>query len=636
MRAGCGWLVGALVLIAGMPAAAGAQPVTKRCPDDPRARCGWVRVPLLRAAPDGGGRKLRIHFRVFRRTDRSRPALEPIVAVEGGPGYPSIGSAESYLFLLGPMRRRHDLIVVDNRGTGRSGAINCPRLQALKGEYEREAARCARKLGRAANAYGTGAAADDLAAVLDELRVRVVDIYGDSYGTYFAQAFAVRHPARVRAVVLDAAYGVDGFDPWVREESVSLRFAWQEVCRRSASCRGQPLAEFRRMALRLEARPFVATGRDADGGRHRVKVDGSALGQMAGDASYYYSIFRDLPAAQRAYRRGDREPLLRLAAEDLPFTGGGPVQDYSEGAYVAVACHDYPTLWDPRAPFRERRAQLAAARALLEPDAYAPFPNDVWLRSLYIDQTITGCLRWPAPRHPDPPVPPGAIFPAMPVLVLDGDLDMITPLGDSIRAAGLFPNSTLVTVRNVGHVTALADFDGCTSGIVRRFLRTLSAGDTTCASRTQEVHVVPRFPRRVARAPAASRAPRGDRSRGLDRRAAWAAAWAVGDALARYQLMSGLRGHGLRGGRFFDVGGSYYSFRPVRLRLRGVRFVSDLAVSGTVEWDRRAGRVTGRLRLTGARTGRLRIGWRTRETHALASLRGRLGGRVVRVVTPAP
>jgi TAP-like protein len=390
------------------------------------------------------------------------------------------------------------------------------------------------------------------------------------------------------------------------------------------------------MAHRLEAGPFVATGRDADGGRHRVKVDGSALGQMAGDASYYYSIFRDLLAAQRAYRRGDREPFLRLAAEDLPFTGGGPVHDYSEGAYVAVACHDYPTLWDPRAPFRERRAQLAAARALLEPDAYAPFPNDIWLDSLYIDQTITGCLRWPAPRYPDPPVPAGAVFPGMPVLVLDGDLDMITPLGDSIRAAGLFPNSTLVTVRNVGHVTALADFDGCTSGIVRRFLRTLSPGDTSCASRTQEIHVVPKFSRRVARAPAGSRAARGDRSRGLDRRAAWAAAWAVGDALARYQLMSGVRGHGLRGGRFVDVGGSYYSHQPVRLHLRGVRFVSDLAVSGSVEWDRRAGRVTARVRLSGACVGRLRIGWRTRETHAVASLRGRLGARVVRVVTPAP
>ena len=80
-----------------------------------------------------------MHFRVFPRTDRSQPALQPVVAAEGGPGYPSIDSAESYLFMLGPLRRRHDLIVVDNRGTGRSGAINCPRLQAGVGVYSREA-----------------------------------------------------------------------------------------------------------------------------------------------------------------------------------------------------------------------------------------------------------------------------------------------------------------------------------------------------------------------------------------------------------------------------------------------------------------------------------------------------------------
>ena len=91
---------------------------------------------------------LRVHFRVFPRTDRSRPALEPVVAAEGGPGYRSIDSADSYLFMLGPLRRRHDLIVMDNRGTGGSGAINCPRLQAGKGDYSREVGRCAQRLGR--------------------------------------------------------------------------------------------------------------------------------------------------------------------------------------------------------------------------------------------------------------------------------------------------------------------------------------------------------------------------------------------------------------------------------------------------------------------------------------------------------
>ena len=634
MRAVVGGLVAVATLTMAFPAASAGRP-TKPCEDDRSARCGSIRVPLYRGVPGGAERKLRVHFRVYPRTDRSRPALEPIVGAEGGPGYPSIDSAQSYLFMLGPLRRRHDLIVMDNRGTGRSGAINCRRLQAGKGVYSREVGRCARKLGRAANAYGTGAAADDLAAVLDKLRVPVVNIYGDSYGTYFSQAFAVRHPERVRAVVLDAAFAVDGYDPWIREESVQIRYAWPEVCRRSAGCSENALAALSRLSARLEAKPLVGTGLDADGGSHRIRMDGSDLGQMAGDGSYYYTIYRDLLAARRALARGDRAPLLRLAAEDLPFTGGGPVKSYSEGAYAAVACHDYPTVYDRALPPAARREQLAAGRALLAPDAYAPFPNDVWLNSLYINQYITGCLEWPTPDPLDPPAPVGAAYPNVPVLVLDGDLDVITPLGDSQRAAALFPNSQLVVVRNVGHVTALADFDRCASGIVRRFLRSLAAGDVSCAENASEIHVVPEFPRRLRSAPTASSAGGGDRSTALDRRAAWAASWTAGDALARWVLMYGARGHGLRGGRFV-ASGDCYSFEPVRLRMRRTRFVSDLGVSGTVTWDRRALRVRGRLRLSGAHTGTLTISWPTRATRGVATLRGRLGGRAVRLTTPAP
>jgi pimeloyl-ACP methyl ester carboxylesterase len=600
-----------------------------RCADDRSARCGSIRVPVYRGVSGSG--RFTVRFRVYLRTDRSRPALEPIVTVEGGPGYPSIGSADYYLFMLGRLRARHDVIVMDNRGTGSSGAINCPRLQEGKGIYAREVGRCARKLGRRANAYGTGAAADDLAALLDRLRVPVVDVYGDSYGTYFAQSFAVRHPQRVRAVVLDAAFGVDDFDFWTRQESRALRFAWPTVCTRSTGCGADVLDQLNRWAVRLEARPIRGTSRDADGGRHRVKLDGANLGQMAGDASYYYSLYRDLSAALSAAGRGDRAPLLRLAAEDLPFTGGGPVKDYSEGAYAAVACHDYPVVWDTAAPLATRRAQLAAARATLAPDAFAPFPSEIWLRSLYVNQLVTGCLRWPAPAHADPPVPPGATYPSLPVLVLVGDIDAITPLEDSQRAASLFPNSTLVTVSNVNHVTALADFNGCASGIVRRFLRTLSPGDTSCAARVPEVHVVPEFPRRLAEAPAATPTP-GDRSTARDRRVAWAAAWTAGDALARWWLMYGEDGHGLRGGSFV-ASGDYLAYVPIRLRLRATRFVENLPVGGTLTWDRRKRRVTARLRVKG---GTLRVAWSATATRAIASVRGTLGGRAVRLETPAP
>ena len=315
--------------------------------------------------------------------------------------------------MLGRLHRRHDLIVMDNRGTGRSGAINCKRLQAGKGVYAREVGRCARLLGRRANAYGTGAAADDLAAVLDKLGVPVVSIYGDSYGTYFAQAFAVRHPGRVRAVVLDAAFAVEGFDPWARQESVALRFAWPETCRRSTGCGGvDALAELRRWALRLARQ--AARG-DRPRRRRRAPPDQARRRRARPDGRRRLLLLHDLPRppgrAARLRARRPRARSLRLAAEDLPFTGGGPVKSYSEGAYAAVACHDYPTIWDPAASFAARRGPVAAARALIDPADFAPFPKDIWLRSLYIDQLVTGCLRWPAPRYPDPPVPAGAAYP---------------------------------------------------------------------------------------------------------------------------------------------------------------------------------------------------------------------------------
>ena len=383
-----------LVLLASVlvaPAAAHAAALPK-CAKHERARCGSVSVPLHRADP--AGPRITVRFRVIPRSDPSRPAGTPIVATEGGPGYSTIESGSSYEFLLGPLRRTHDLILMDNRGTGTSGAIDCPRLQAGNGDYTREVGRCAQRLGPTADAYGTGAAADDLAAVLDKLGVPVVSIYGDSYGTYFAQAFAVRHPDRVNAVVLDAAFALDGFDPWGRTATDAIRAAWTAVCDRSPTCpSADPVAELGALAERFRRTPLTGRSRDADGASHPVRMDGAAFAQLIYDAGYTYPIYRDVFAAARALDAGDPAPMLRLAAEDLTSVEAGPVESYSEGAYSAVACHDYPTIWNVASGFAARRAELAASRAQLPGDAFAPFSQDLWLNSLYEHQIVYGCLR---------------------------------------------------------------------------------------------------------------------------------------------------------------------------------------------------------------------------------------------------
>lgn len=126
-----------------------------------------------------------------------------IVAQEGGPGLSSLGSFSSYSALYAPLLRDHDLVVVDARGTGHSGAIDCLPLQNARLPTSENVGACGHTLGEVADYYATGLAVEDVIAVLDKLGVRKFDYYGDSYGTFFGQTLAARYPQRLRSMVLD-------------------------------------------------------------------------------------------------------------------------------------------------------------------------------------------------------------------------------------------------------------------------------------------------------------------------------------------------------------------------------------------------------------------------------------------------
>ena len=169
-------------------------------------------MPLERADPSLG--EIPVTFAVRAATDRSRPPLGTIFAVEGGPGYGSIASARYYIHMLGPLLERRDLVTVDMRGTGHSRAIDCPKLQQGRGSDAAGVAQCARILGPAFASYRTSAAADDLDAVREALGLDSIALYGDSYGTFLGQSYAYRHGENLDALVLDSAYPVRGESGW--------------------------------------------------------------------------------------------------------------------------------------------------------------------------------------------------------------------------------------------------------------------------------------------------------------------------------------------------------------------------------------------------------------------------------------
>ena len=169
-------------------------------------RCGRIQVPFERADPSLG--TTRIGFAVRNRSDRSRPSLGPIFAIEGGPGYSSTGSAKYYTRLFRDLLERHELVLVDTRGTGISDALRCGNSQQSKVALKQVVRLCATELGPRFFSYRTQAAAEDLEAVRQALGLGDIILYGDSYGTFLAQTYAYRHGDHIRRLVLDGSYQI--------------------------------------------------------------------------------------------------------------------------------------------------------------------------------------------------------------------------------------------------------------------------------------------------------------------------------------------------------------------------------------------------------------------------------------------
>ncbi len=171
----------------------------------------------------------------------------------------------------------------------------------------------------------------------------------------------------------------------------------------------------------------------------------------------------------------------------------------------------------------------------------------------------------------------------MPTLVLNGDLDTITASSGAREVAGRFPNSTFVDVQNSFHVTAIYDKDDCASRIYVHFVETLSPGNTTCARKIAEPHVVPLFASGLQDIAAAEPA-KGDASRPVDRRLAAVAAATVADVLARWWVNYDGASVGLHGGKW-----SYEGDDPVVFELKAIELIPGVEVTGTARWNVRQG-----------------------------------------------
>jgi pimeloyl-ACP methyl ester carboxylesterase len=615
------------------------------CPSAP-AYCGRLDRPLDPTSAMPG--RLSIYFEFYPHLGAGS-STGTLVATEGGPGYPASLSRDEYLALFKPLRQRRDVLLMDNRGTGQSGAVDCRDLQTADHWTVELNAACGRALGESAPLYSTAYAADDLAAILDALGIHRIDLYGDSYGTYFEQVFAIRHPNTLRSIVLDGAYPLNGTDyAWYPSYAPAMRDKFNIACRRFPPCAkvpGSSIEHILPLLAELRTHPFSARAADSDGKERQFTANASQLAIVMYGGAPAFATVRELDAAARAFADGDRVPALRLMAETITAVDSrdptGDASKYSAGLAAAVMCQDPPQIFDMRlAPVQRTadRDRAVAERNLKAPDTYAPFTIDEY-RGMPLDYSfIDQCVEWPVPPSSHPAshvVAADPRYPDVPALIISGELDNITTLADGAAVAQAFKRGTQIRIANSFHVNALPHArSGCAAQITRRFIDTLSVGDTACATEVPPLRLAPRFAVHAAQLEPAGVRP-GNRATAADLQQVNAAVMTAGDVLARLGGNSTGQGVGLRGGGFRIAAGS----SAVQVTLDQVRWTEDLAVSGKIDRPvARTGVVRASLRLSGAdgQSGDITVEWPEGVAESIAAIRGSMNGRAVSARAPAP
>lgn len=434
------------------------------------ARCGTLEVPEDPGKPDG--RRIALRVAVLPAENPSaRP--DPVFVLAGGPGqsitetYPRIAPAFDRL------HRERDVVLVDQRGTGGSGLLSCPRIgradrdvELLPAEAGRAAGECARSLPVDLTRYGTNDHVRDLDAVRAALGYERVNLVGFSYGTRAALAYARVHPERARTLVLDGVAPfqmIIGNDFDVDSERALSRLFTR--CAAEPACRERyPDLErgFRELVLRLDRHPEkVRTRHPVTGEPIDLTVDGDTVRQVTLAFLYQAETAALLPPLLRQGLAGDLAPLAAqgiLAVTDLQAGMSRPLQ-------LSVLCSEEVPLFSEPPP--------GAASTFLGGGAREAF------RSL--------CAEWP--RAPLDPAFHQSPRMEVPALLLSGDADPVTPPRWADQAAVSLPASRRITVPGQGHGVFVR---GCIPRIVAEFVKRGSADglDVSCVDR---LHPAPIF-----------------------------------------------------------------------------------------------------------------------------------------------
>ncbi len=474
------WPLGA----AAAAAAADAPPAPCRLRGvEHEALCGSVRRALDPARP--AGPQIDAHYAVLPALARNKKP-DPVFFFAGGPGQSAIDLAPQIAVLLGRFGNRRDIVLVDQRGTGRSAPLQCeaedPALPlADQFDLQRARARLAQCLQRLQalphgdlRFFTTPNAMADADAVRAALGAERINAVGGSYGTRAVLEYQRQFPQRVRRAVIDGVAPPDMVLPasFSTDNQAALD-ALLAACAADAACNArEPGLAARWAALRASLPRKVTLAHPVTGRPETVEMSAPMLAGLLRAPLYVPALASALPAAMGEATRGRFEPLAALA---VGLSGSRRSAQLAAGMHFAVVCaEDFP------------RLAAAADRPGADfGDAFADSYRDA-------------CAA--LPRAEVPPAFYSRVPATKATLVLSGGIDPVTPPRHGQRAAkALGALARHVEVPSAGHgVMGI----GCMRDVLYRFVDAATDADALAVDAAC-VTAIPRPPMFALPVPAA-------------------------------------------------------------------------------------------------------------------------------------
>jgi pimeloyl-ACP methyl ester carboxylesterase len=423
--------------------------------------CGTLRVFENRETREGRTIDLKIVVLPGLGTD-AQP--DPLFFLAGGPGQGAAKMAKQLSEVFRRVQTQRDIVLVDQRGTGVSNPLNCEADQdSLAALNERDEValerlrHCLRGLDADTRLYTTTIAMDDLDDVRRHLGYARVNLYGGSYGTRAALVYLRQHGDHVRSVVLDGVAPPDMRLPlfFARDAQRALDKLLAD-CETSVACRAKYpdlAARTRALLARLEKYPpRLRLTHPRTGIAEEVSVTAALVANVLAGALYSPTISALLPELLARAEANDFQGLLALG-----LVNENASENMSVGMQLSVICaEDYPRVTHVEST-RESRGSVFGDHLLTS--------------------RMKACEFWPRGKVDDPFYHP--VTSNIPVLILSGDLDPVTPPSWGESVLPHLSNGRHIIVPGTGHG---AIGTGCGIRLIHQFIEQGNAAnlDTSC------------------------------------------------------------------------------------------------------------------------------------------------------------